>query len=360
MTDELMKKMYGKISTEKFNSIKNTLGISALSASFLTMISNVPVIDYSLLPIFILNYSSFYLMCNYNAIDFTKSYKDLEDEYKLFLNNYRGLMNSLDINSIASLCGSFYYLYKNGYLTIDGHFDLNSKNYFEGRRYQLVNIFNGCGVCRHKANSLKDILNFCGYETAGIPIYTRVYEKYTEEDIANMKKYFLNLFDHIDIDKDMIDFVTDSYINMQVLVHQFDLDNEKNSEDYSEEKKKLSMKVGNHLTVITSDGSESIVYDPTDNCFYQLKDKKSCDVINEFGMRVEYRLRYLGRTNTPSEEKILFRNLKLHPMSLEGLRESQIEAELKIKANLDIIDKFKKDNLPLMHSLRDKAYKLVL
>lgn len=359
MTDDQLKKIFKNVPTDKFDLIKNTFGIGSISASLLSILNSVPVLDYSLIFLYIVGYLSFLTMNNNHPIDFSKSYQELDDEYNLFLNNYRNLMSSLDMNSLASLCSSFYYLYKHGYLSIEGNFSSNNEEYFEGRRFQLVNIFNGCGVCRHKANSIKDILNFCGYPTAGIPVYTRIYEKYNEEDIANMRESLLSLFEDIEEEKLRV-LVSDAVLNIELLHHQMDLDKELASENYSEKKKRRVKSSGNHLIVITSYNGESITYDPSDNCFYEFKNKKSCDIINEYGMRVLYRLKYLGTYNTPSEQRILYRNLKLDPMNLVGLRIEQDKAELRLKDNLDMVNRFRKENLPLMQSLRDKAYKLVL
>lgn len=359
MTDERLKKIMGIIPTEKYHLIEKILGLSALGSFPLAIVNTIPLVDFLVLLLYMLNSVGYSTMKESRGIDFTKSYLELEQDYNLFLNNYRNLMSSLDINSLASLCSSFYYLYKHGYLSIEGNFSSNNEEYFEGRRFQLVNIFNGCGVCRHKANSIKDILNFCGYPTAGIPVYTRIYEKYNEEDIANMRESLLSLFEDIEEEKLRV-LVSDAVLNIELLYHQMDLDKELASENYSEKKKRIVKSSGNHLIVITSYNGESITYDPSDNCFYEFKNKKSYDIINEYGMRVLYRLKYLGTYNTPSEQRILYRNLKLDPMNLVGLRIEQDKAELRLKDNLDMVNRFRKENLPLMQSLRDKAYKLVL
>lgn len=359
MTDERLKKILGNLPTEKYYPLRRFLGMNAVAAFSLSIINTIPAIDYSLIFLYFMNYMGFASMRQYRGIDFTKSYIDMEEDHNLFLSNYRDLMNTLDMNSLASLCESFYYLCNNGYLSLDGNFNSKNNSFFEGRRFQLANIFNGCGVCRHKSNSLKDILNYCGYPTAGIPVYTRKYENYTQEDIENLRTYFKKLFEEVEEDKDLFDFSVEAFLNIEVLTHQFIVGREI-KQTSSKSKRKLEKEVGNHLIVLTSDGDKRITYDPTDNFFYQFKDKDSRDIINEYGMRLESRFRQLNYVNTPSEEKILWNNLKLEPMNLEGLREAQDEAERRIKDNLDIVDNFRKENVPLMRELRDKAYKLIV
>lgn len=359
MTDERLRKILGNLPTEKYYPIKRFLGMNALAAFSLSIINSIPIIDYSLMLLYVMNCMGFTYMKQYRGIDFTKSYIDLEEDYNLFLSNYSNLMNTLDMKSLASLCESFYYLYDKGYLSIDGTFNNEKESFFEGRRFQLANIFNGCGVCRHKANSLKDILNYCGYPTASIPIYTRRYENYTQEDKESIREYLDKAFEDIEKDEALRTFVVDAFLNVEVLTHQFVVNQQRNDEK-SKRKEKIARKYGNHLIILTSDGSKRITYDPTDNLFYQFKDKDSLDIINEYGIRSESKFRLINHANTPSEEKIFWNNLKLEPKNLEGLRDAQMEAEKRLDDNLDIIERFQKDNIPLMTTLRDKAYKLIV
>lgn len=356
MTDEKLRKIMGSIPTEKYYPIKRILGLGTIASLSLSIVNTIPLVDYSLILLYLLNYLGYATMNNNRGIDFTKSYLELEQDYNTFLNNYRDLMNTLDMESLASLCASFYYLMKNGYLSLGGSFSSLSDDYFEGRKYQLANIFNGCGICRHKANALKDILNTCGYPTSSIPVYTRKYEDFTREDIENIKKNLENVFRELEEDENLRKYAVEAFLNIEVITHQFEINNETNPKM----QRKIEKKFGNHLIVLTSDGNKRIAYDPTDNFFYQFIDQNSIDIINEYGNRMELRFRRLFIANTPSQEKMFWKNLKLESRNLEGLREAQDDAEKRIQENLDIVEKFREENIPLMRDLRDKAYRLIV
>ncbi len=359
MNDELIKKIYGHIPTNKYSTIKKSLGGYMILSLLGTTITNVPAVDISFLTLFLTSYFTLLPMSAYNTLDFTKDYNNLDPEYQLFLHNYSEFMKSLDIKSIAYLCGAFFYLYKNGYLSIDGEFKTEENKLFEGRRFQLVNIFNGYGLCRHITGSLKDILNYNGYPTGSLPIYNRKYEMYDEKDIENMRASIYQTFKDFNISEEEKTKLTQIFLDEKVMTHKLSVLSTMEKEKVSELDISEYRALGNHISVITSDGRSSIVYDSNINSFFRFQKDSKCDIINESSVREEYRLRDIQIYNTPSEEKRLIKNLKLYPMSLEGLREEQNEAIRRIKDNLDMIDRFREENLPLMKSLRDKAYKLV-
>ena len=56
MTDERLKKIFKNVPTDKFDLIKNTFGIGSISASLLSIINSVPVLDYSLIFLYIVGY----------------------------------------------------------------------------------------------------------------------------------------------------------------------------------------------------------------------------------------------------------------------------------------------------------------
>lgn len=355
MTDERLKKMFGNIPTGKYKQLEKNLIMGELVIPALARINPINTIDLTLIAIWIINYISYVSMRHYHVVDFTKDYNELEAEYNAYLSNYRALMDTLDIDSYASLCASFYYLYRNGYLSISGVHDKSCKNFFEGRRFQLVNLFNGCGVCRHLATSLKDILNFCGYPSSATIVYTRKYEDFTQEEIESMKSYFQKLVSE-EIDERLKEIIVDSFINMQIASRNF---NALNESDKQESIKKIQKEKGDHVIATTNVGGKNVAYDPTTNVFYQYKDKKTYNLVDEMGKIIEFRTQNIDILNTPSEKKILLNNLKLESINLEGLCEETEETGKKMNENTDILQSFRSDNLDLMKSLKDKSYRLI-
>ncbi len=129
----------------------------------------------------------------------TKDLKEINELYNEFLNNYKILNETFNLNEPLSIYKMYVNLLYNGYLSKDKTFEFNNQNSKEFNNLFGINIFNGYGVCRHISPMLSDILNKSNITSYNISTYVEEEkDKYLSKLLGNHLITFatLNNYDY--------------------------------------------------------------------------------------------------------------------------------------------------------------------
>lgn len=132
----------------------------------------------------------YFLKCN----KITKEeYASLLSDYRQFLKRYKVLNDELSFEEPISIYALFVYMVNNGFLSKDKsiEFKVFYKKYLDMINLYGANIFNGKGVCRHKASMLTDILRESGIESYNYSNLCSVPALY-----ALVQKYYRDVYNY--------------------------------------------------------------------------------------------------------------------------------------------------------------------
>ena len=128
----------------------------------------------------------------YNKIT-KEEYASLLSDYRQFLKRYKVLNDEISFEEPISIYALFVYMVNNGFLSKDKsiEFKVFYKKYLDMINLYGANIFNGKGVCRHKASMLTDILRESGIESYHYSNWCSVPALY-----ALVQKYYRDVYNY--------------------------------------------------------------------------------------------------------------------------------------------------------------------
>lgn len=178
-------------------------------------------------------------------------YSIIEDEKNVYydlLDRLKLLGDDLKLNDSLELSNLFTYMLWNGYFSKTHHHAYKTGGVFDLRQLAFY-IFEGYGVCMQYASMLTDFLNRSGIDSSTLINYLKINDKID-----------LNLSE---LDRDIIGILYNDILYGMAT--------------------KISPIVGNHAVTLTNLDGNYYLYDPTNLLFFNIKDQRSGEVIDEKG-----------------------------------------------------------------------------
>ncbi len=112
----------------------------------------------------------------------------LRQLYLRLINNIKVFYTEIGITDPIGIFRAFIYSYKNGFLSLNKNFKVDSPD--DDFIFLLgLNVIKGSGICRHLSVMLKDIMEFFGYETMLLDMHYKVIQQGTKYKIIKDNKY---------------------------------------------------------------------------------------------------------------------------------------------------------------------------
>ncbi len=247
--------------------------------------------------------------------------------YYEFLNNYKKLIETLEIKNLLEMQTFYENSYYNGYLSKNKKFEFDyNKGDFEILHQMGANVLIGRGVCRHVANLFSDLLNVSGITSVPLAVKTDVIDQSlmiakSLEENYNFEKFLNNkVFESVTYNQNNI------------------------NSDWAD-----------HMIVGAVVDDKRVVLDPTSNdIYYKLKDNIYLSN-NYYGVLIDEKL----------SKKISKKKLNDFSKILECTNELLYDKELSIKegcfkfvSNLDMLEKFYKENKEIYEDVSDRMQRL--
>ena len=198
------------------------------------------------------------------------------DIYKLtdeFIDSFNELADKLNLKHPYELYVLYCYLYKSGFLSVDGTYDFSPREcdeYYDLRHNGYL-VFLGIGVCRHLSPLLRDIYRSRNFESYDMAVTVKA------EDEVKIGRSPIETF----TDEEREEFITNKFKNDMLTqmklrdeIKTLDDDYKKHIQFISSGKKEFNLQeefVGNHEICTVIDNGYMYYLDPTNYTTYSRK-----------------------------------------------------------------------------------------
>ena len=348
--NEFYKNFCSKIDTKTFNNIQNGLGVGfggLLAADIVTKANYPDLYIPCLLSLLLTGTTYAYFTCGAGR-NYTTDVKELREMYNLFVKNYNKLNKAFDFNDPLQIQTLYYFLYRNGYLSVNHEFIFKNKAKSDTIPSILgTDIINGKGVCRNISGLFSDILNDYGIEAYNIGVFINGYYvlqsrsllKSTKDDLKKWIDERLPEGLRKDIELCSIDNLKDEYYKLKIV---------------DRDLKPILKLTGNHaITYAFNEGKEYFL-DPTQESMYRkgvdgkAYDQSSKVEINKLSSRI-----FLGDedryNNLMSRLRLMYPTIT-HEEEYETIR----KVKKLIDENKDMFERFHQENEELINDISKK------
>lgn len=244
-----------------------------------------------------------------NSLEYSK----LENNYYYFLNELKMLLTDIETEKPMEIFAAYYYLVRNGYLSIDKTFyaDRNDRKF-----HTPSSIIEGTGVCRHLSPFLTDLLNVFDYDAYNIGMYLR-----DEDKIYVFNEEFYYRLPNFDSSSEDVLEKNESFL-IKIISSIFQILN------------------GNHVNTFLYDKNRSYILDPMNNTVYLIKNHGA----SSFGKENPCSLKY--KKIMDSKDISLLDKIKIYSASsskisdIDDLVEEYYDVRDRLDDYLETFDRF--------------------
>ena len=269
--------------------------------------------------------------------------KDVENLYKEFIKNYNNNVNkAFNFTDPIQISKAYIFAYSKGYLSKDSKFTYTT-NRDELLHYPDVRligsiVITGKGCCRHIAPLLTDIYEDYGYKSCRISVgLNQCNSKINFEGLtkSQLKVADLLLLADMSIDEKLS------------ILHKAGIPTIEDGWDY--DRKKVPQ---NHVITGVMYNDFAYYIDPTNKTYYRLDDESGC-LISSSGA-FENTIFYNGRFDSNLVKKLP----SLPNVDFDSVKSIWDNTNLLCSNNLDLFEKFYKDNRELYEEITEKLKKI--
>ena len=350
-------KITEKIDTETYNRIRKTLPMLSYGAFILGELLINKNIDFAFanMVLSLVGFcGSFSLVLNNNK-ELTTDASEVVPLYKEFIKKYNNEINkTFDLKDPYEIYALYYYLYKNGYLSInkDFKYDVDAKSN-DIASLMGCNVLSGSGVCRHISGLLSDIMCDYGMDAINMSVYGSNYfivfdtftlfgknkeelKKWMEEYVVDKESYYSALLEIDKLEKRAKPIIlTDPHLHLATRIG------------------------GNHAITYVNYNGRNYYLDPTNKTSYRMSPKDKC-LYNDTD---RLKIKQVGARLIASDKKKykeLYDKAKEWTPCISVSQEENIMNRMYwlFRNNMDIINKFYFDNRDLKEEIAYKSLKL--
>jgi len=343
MENKIAKKIFENMSYNTYNTIYNiSYAISILGCvnPFVGAIIDLPALEALVSSYIVLTQGYWATASIINGEKYTKEIKNIENMYNNLINKYTVLNNKFELKNPVEIYSMYNYMLYKGYLSKDGEFKFGDSNIKDICTLLGVNVVTGKAVCRHIATMLNDT-----YNKMDINAYT----------------YSC----HLDSNGILFDTLKENISALETILESVTNSNErKEIENLISSHKKLLkrytpplIKKSNHLINIASKDGICYIMDPTNQTILKKEPDKEyknilkLDLVSPLGSKIK-----LIKSRGEYDKK---REILLLPNSKEEDDDKIItNINSLCNNNLDLLDRFKRENRELYSDINNKLIKI--
>ena len=255
----------------------------------------------------------------------TSEYKEIKKNYNVVLKNIEILINELNFKDPVQIFSLYVYMYVNGYLSINKHFEYSS-DMKDFSKMSGVDVIRGNGVCRSISGMLTDIYSQVGYNSVALPVYAN------NSSIKNLQNLYYK--------SDNISMVVNG--NSKTLVK------------FIEILTKI-IPLSNHQITMVEKDNINYIFDPTNDGFLK-RSKHNKLLVPESKDYMNFKLfsyllfDILGIYNNKNIYK-LYKQLSLPTITNSEYKKIYLESLKICKDNIDILEKFYNENSDIYNDI---------
>ena len=288
-------------------------------------------------------------------------FKTICDIYKLtdeFIDSFNDLANKLNLNNPLEIYSLFCYLMECGYLSFNKYYkyDTDKSEKYLDLYHNGYLVIVGCGVCRHTAPLLRDIYLSRDINSHTIPVYAR-----------NTNEIRVSRSPYSTYTKELLDkFINDNLNNNKSAERKLRKEIEKLDDNYIKhivinisEVENISLQgeiFGNHVICAVEDDGYVYYVDPTNySVFKRNKNKLESTSLNTSikPLGLYWHLPHEPLKEINETNKFLKSDFDI--ISKEEENKLISDTERVCESNIDLFDRFYKQNEKLYEEVFDKA-----
>jgi len=343
MENKLLKNVFQNMDYVTYKKLDKISFISSMygtiNPTFMTLI-NFPSFEIILTTYILLNQVYFFFTNLSYCEQYTKEIIEITELYNELIDNYVKFNKEFNLEHPIEIYQLYNYMLHNGYLSKDGEFKFGDSNIKDICTLLGVNVVTGKAVCRHIATMLNDT-----YNKMDINAYT----------------YSC----HLDSNGILFDTLKENISALETILESVTNSNErKEIENLISSHKKLLkrytpplIKKSNHLINIASKDGICYIMDPTNQTILKKEPDKEyknilkLDLVSPLGSKIK-----LIKSRGEYDKK---REILLLPNSKEEDDDKIItNINSLCNNNLDLLDRFKRENRELYSDINNKLIKI--
>ena len=265
MIDERLFKILGKQSFDKLETLKEKCQVSTIG--ILSTLPALALVHSGEVGIIIVGTGALSatatIICSEKRIEmYSKDIIEIKKIYNEIINDYGKLNKNLNLENPVEVYTLFNYALRKGYLSRNKNFTEYNK---ASRMKTILGVYpiTGVGVCRHIAQTLKDVLKASGIESNTLNVFQRPYTKEEAKEIivkrANEKLENINVPEKVKIEM-LANYILQELEKLNPVMTKID---------------KSIEKCGNHVITVAVKGGKLHLLDSTQERIYKLDSNKT-------------------------------------------------------------------------------------